>query len=119
MPKRKINCVECGEKLAGRKIRFCSDRCRKRYTRRGEKAESVVDGCLPAAPVSVSVVSVAKAAASDDVVVTLRALRNKLAVEVDLSEHPRDIAVWRRVLWIRWISWSCGVVSLRSWVEVL
>lgn len=103
MPKRKINCIECGEKLTGRKIRFCSDKCRKRYTRREDKNQTInietvppVPELPPGVPLETPqppIVSVAKAASSEDTVETLRALRNKLALEIDLSEHPRDLAV--------------------------
>lgn len=43
-------------------------------------------------PEQVRIASVAAAARTDDALATLRALRDKLAVEVDLSEHPKDLA---------------------------
>lgn len=98
--RRKLNCVECGEALTGRQQQFCSDRCRKRYSRRQDKeqvattARQIVEAAQSQGvePPPLGVSSVAKAAASNNSLLTLQALRDKLAFEIDLSEHPKDLA---------------------------
>lgn len=97
MAKKTLHCVQCGRELAGRQTKFCSNKCKKAWQAKqarigASKAESFEVRVETLNPVDVEYVSVAKAAGTGDKHAALVALRQKLAVEIDLADSPRDVA---------------------------
>lgn len=91
MKKNGKHCVQCGKELTGQQSKFCSNKCKqidkmkKQRTGVSEPAEQSIQ--KPA----VASRSVAKAAETEDQRQALVALRQKLAIEIDMSESARDL----------------------------
>lgn len=92
MKKNGKHCVQCGLELAGRQTKFCSNKCRRAWQNKQDRI-----GASQAHEVQVDVVEplqaklVAKAAETEDQRLALVALRQKLAIEIDMSESARDL----------------------------
>lgn len=92
MKKNGKHCVQCGLELTGRQTKFCSNKCRRAWQNKQDRI-----GANQAREVQVDVVKplqaqlVAKAAETEDQRQALVALRQKLAVEIDMSESARDL----------------------------
>ena len=87
LARKNLHCVQCGKELTGRQTKFCCNRCKKAWQ---EKQKRIGASDVKPKPV-VSLQSVAKAAETEDQREALVALRQKLAVEIDLSESARDL----------------------------
>lgn len=95
MAKKTLHCVQCGRELAGRQTKFCSNKCKKAWQAKQERI-----GASQPADIRIETVdpraggcaSVAQAAATGDKREALVALRQKLAVEIDVAENPREVA---------------------------
>ncbi len=102
-----LECIVCGEELAGRQRLYCSGRCKKRAQRHPDRypkpdppapprpttAQDDVEETNtgdegPARPRS----AVAEAAATGDRAAILAALRDRLAKEIDYCYDPRALA---------------------------
>lgn len=91
MAGKKLHCVQCGKELTGRQTKFCCNRCKKAWQEKQKRiGASDVKPDADVAP-AVSVPSVAKAAETEDQRQALVALRQKLAVEIDIAESARDL----------------------------
>lgn len=91
MKKNGKHCVQCGKELTGQQSKFCSNKCKqvdkmkKQRTGVSEPAAQSMQKPAVASP------SVAKAAETEDQRQALVALRQKLAVEIDIAESARDL----------------------------
>lgn len=102
-----LECIVCGEELAGRQRLYCSGRCKKRAQRHPDRhpkpdppapprpapppddvAEQDTDDEEKPRPRS----AVAEAAATGDRAAILGALRDRLAKEIDYCYDPRALA---------------------------
>lgn len=88
---KKLHCVQCGKELTGRQTKFCCNRCKKAWQEKQKRIGAVDVQPKADAPPPFSVPSVAKAAGTEDQRQALVALRQKLAVEIDMSESARDL----------------------------
>lgn len=103
MKRRLLKCEICGKKLTGRQQRYCCASCRtvayQRRKRDEEKREagkrsfdSGAEATQTDASDAVKAEAISCAAATGDQYRALVALRQKLATEIDLAEHPKDLA---------------------------
>ncbi|MGJ4168894.1 hypothetical protein [Corynebacterium macclintockiae] len=94
MRKKTLLCVYCGKELAGRQTKFCCNKCKKAWQAREQRIGANTPNAKPddAPEPEVTAPSVAKAAATEGHYETLAALRQKLAVEIDLATTARDLA---------------------------
>ena len=76
-------CAECGGPLTGRQRRYCSTEHRLAAQARNRRPPT------PAAP---ETTTVAVAAATEDRLEVLRALRDRLACAIDATDSARDLA---------------------------
>lgn len=91
MAGKKLHCVQCGKELTGRQTKFCCNRCKKAWQEKQKRIGAVdVQSKADVAP-PLSAPSVAKAAETEDQRQALVALRQKLAVEIDIAESARDL----------------------------
>ena len=92
MKKNGKHCVQCGLELAGRQTKFCSNKCRRAWQNKQERiGANQAHGAHADSEPSVSLPSVAKAAETESQREALVALRQKLAVEIDIAESARDL----------------------------
>ena len=86
-------CDACGERLTGRQKRWCSDRCKKRVQRHPERYPELVAGTGQGLSREQRVSTVFAAANTGQAAAVYVALRDRLAIEIDEADSPRDVAV--------------------------
>lgn len=86
-------CVACRAPLRGRQMKWCSDKCKKRVQRHPERYPELQPGTNGVEVSPRGLASVFEAASTNEALATYQALRDRLALEIDESDQPRDVAV--------------------------
>lgn len=86
-------CIACRTPLRGRQTKWCSDRCKKRVQRHPERYPELQPGTGGVQVRKRGLASVFEAASTNEALATYQALRDRLALEIDESDQPRDVAI--------------------------
>lgn len=86
-------CVACRTPLRGRQTKWCSDKCKKRVQRHPERYPELQTGTGGVHAKPQGLAGVFAAASTNKALETYQALRDRLALEIDECDQPRDVAV--------------------------